>query len=220
MLRLRVSALYRSVCWLMIACFPACLAAADTGTAMIEVRGTVWLNGSVLPRSSTIAPGDLVQTKPESVATITAPGSSVILGSDSLITFGDNSISLEHGSIDVATSKAMSAHVLEVSVTPVSTTWTEFEVTDVNGTVEVNARKGDVTLVCGNDSETLSEGQQATRDESGKCSKKRRKAGAYAPTGGDILTNPYVLGGLAGGGGLLCLLLCGTSKPSVSPSKP
>jgi len=212
--------LYRLVCWMMIACIPVSLSAADTGAAMLEGRGTVWLNGSALPRSSAIFPGDLVQTKPESVATITASGSSVIIQSDSLITFGDNAVSLEHGSVSVATSKAMAAHVLEVSVTPASRVWTEFEVTDVNGTVEVIARKGDVTVVCGKDSDTLSEGQQATRDESGKCSKKRRKGGAYPPTSGDILTNPYVLGGLAGGGGLLCLLLCGTSTPSVSPSKP
>jgi hypothetical protein len=212
--------LRKLVCWITIAIVPASVARADQSPAMLEGKGTVWLNGSVLPHSSAIFPGDLVQTKPESVADINAPGTSVVVQPDSLLTFGDNLVSLEHGTVSVATSKAMTARVLEVSVTPVSSGWTEFEVTDVNGTVEVVARKGDVNLVCGSDTSILSEGQQATRDESGKCSKKRRKAGAFPPTGGDILTNPYALGGLAAGGGLLCLLLCGTSTPSASPSKP
>jgi len=208
----------RLVCWFVIAVLPS-LAVADTG-AVLDGRGTVWLNGSPLPKSSAIFPGDLIQTKPDSVANINSAGSSVIIEADSLVTFGENTISLEHGSVSIATSKKMNARALEVLVTPVAEVMTEFEVTDVNGTVVVSARRSDVLVNCGRETTTLLEGQEVTRDESGKCSQRKRKAGAYAPTRGDILTNPYVLGGVAAGGGLLCLLLCGTSTSSASPSKP
>jgi hypothetical protein len=132
-------------------------------------------------------------------------------------------VSLEHGGVSVATSHAMVAFAREVTVTPVSNTWTEFEVVDASGTVQVVASKGDVNVNCGKGTATLSEGEQATRDESGNCkkSKKRRTGGAPMPGNGGILTDPYVLAGaLVGGGAIVCLLLCTSSKPFVSQWKP
>ena len=211
------------ICWMMIAVTPAALVAADSGAAMLYGRGggAVWLNGRPLPRSSAVFPGDLIQTQPESLATLDASGSGVIVLPDSLIKFEGNAVSLEHGGISVATSRGMVAFAREVTVTPASNTWTEFEVVDASGTVQVVASKGDVKVNCGKGTATLSEGEQATRDQSGNC-KKRRKGGAPPlPGNGSILTDPHVLAGaLIGGGAIVCLLLCTSSKPFVSQWKP
>lgn len=215
-----------AVCWMMIVITPAALFAADanSGAAILYGRGkgTVWLNGRPLPRSSAVFPGDVIQTQPESLATLDASGSGVIVLQDSLVKFEGNAVSLQHGGVSVATSHGMAALAREVTVTPVSNTWTEFEVVDATDTVQVVASKGDVNVKCGKDSTTLSPGDQATRDDSGNCNKKKRKAaGAPLPSDGSILTNPYVIGGgVIGGGVIVCLLLCTSSKPFVSQWKP
>jgi hypothetical protein len=205
----------------MIVVTPAALVAADSGGAILYGKGPVWLNGKPLPRSSAVFPGDLIQTQPESLATLDAPGSGVIVLPDSLVKFGANAVSLEHGSVSVATSHGMVALAREVTVTPASDKWTEFEVVDVNGTVQVIASKGEVNVNCGKGTATLSEGDQATRDESGNCNKKKRKGGAPVPGHGGILTDPFVrAGGLIIGGVLVCLLLCTSSNPYLSQWKP
>lgn len=218
-----VSMLRNIICWMMIATTPATLIAADSGAAMLYGRGgAVWLNGAPLPRSSAVFPGDLIQTQAESLATLDAFGSGVIVFPDSLIKFGGNTVSLEHGGINVATSHRMVALAGEVTVTPVSNAWTDFEVVDESGSVQVAATKGEVNVNCGKGSATLSEGEQAARDDSGNCKKKKRKGGAPPiPGNGSIVTNPYFLAGsVIGGGVIVCLLLCQSSKPFVSQWKP
>jgi hypothetical protein len=211
------------ICWMLIAMTPASLIAADaeSGAAMLYGKGTVWLNGSPLPRSSAVFPGDLIQTQPESLATLDASGSGVIVFPDSLVKFEGNAVSLVRGSVSVATSKGMAALARAVTVTPASNTWTEFEVADTNETVQVFANKGNVNVNCGKGSVNLSEGEQATPDKSGNCNKRRRKLGTPVPGNSGILTNPFVLGGaLITGGGIVCLLLCDSSKPFLSQWKP
>jgi hypothetical protein len=210
---------------MLIAVTPASLVAADadSGAAMLYGRGngTVWLNGRLLPRSSAVFPGDLIQTQPESLATLDASGSGVIVMQDSLVKFEGNAVSLKHGGVSVATSKGMVALAREVTVTPASHTWTEFEVAEANGMVQIVASKGNVNVNCGKGTASLSEGEQATPDESGNCKKQKKKDGAAVPGDGGILTDPYVLAGaLIGGGAIICLLLCTSSKPFLSQWKP
>jgi hypothetical protein len=210
------------ICWVMIAITPAAVVAVDSDPAMLYGRGPVWLNGKPLPRTSAVFPGDLIQTQPESLATLDTSGSGVIVLPDSLVKFEANAVSLEHGSVSVATSHGMVALAREVTVTPASDKWTEFEVADVNGTIQVVASKGAVNVNCGKGTATLSEGEETTRDQSGNCNKKnRRKGAAPIPGHGGILTDPYVqAGGLIVGGVVVCLLLCTSSKPYLSQWKP
>jgi hypothetical protein len=224
----RVSMLRNVICWMLIAVIPASLVAADvdSGGAMLygSGKGTVWLNGATLPRSSAVFPGDLIQTQTESLATLDASGSGVIVLQDSLVKFEGNAVSVEHGGVSVATSKRMVALAKEITVTPVSNAWTEFEVLEADGTVQIVATKGDVNVSCGNGTANLSQGEQATGDNAGDCNKKKKKrrlAGAPPPQGGGPLTDPYVVAGsLIGGGAILCLLLCTESKPFLSQYKP
>jgi hypothetical protein len=209
------------ICWAMIAITPAALVAADSSGAMVYGRGEVWLNGKPIPRSSAVFPGDLIQTQPESLATLDASGSGVIVLPDSLVKFEANAVSLEHGSVSVATSHGMVARAREVTVTPASDKWTEFEVAEVNGTIQVFDNKGEVNVNCGKGTATLSEGEQASPDQSGNCNKRRRKPGPPVPWHGGIVTDPYVdAGGLVLSGVVVCLLLCNPSKPFVSQWKP
>ena len=210
------------LCWMMIAIFPASLLAADSNGAMLYAKGTAWINGSTVPRSSALFPGDMVQTKPDSVVNINALGSNVTVLSDSLVKFEGNAVSVEHGSISVATSKGMTTRAGEVTIPPTKPSWTEFEVTDVNGTVQVMARKGDVTISDASGTNTLPQGEQTTRDESQDQKKKKdkRRAGAAPAGAGGILDSPWAIGiGAAGIAGLTTWVLVKDGDP-ISPTAP
>jgi hypothetical protein len=218
-----VSMLRRAICWMMIAMTPVAMFATDvdSGAAMLYGKGTVWLNGKLLPRSSAVFPGDLIQTEAQSIATLDASGSSVIVFPDSRVKFGKNAVVLESGSFSVATSQGMVGAAREVTATPASNTWTKFEVAETEETVRVFASTSSVNVNCVKGTETLSQGEELTVDKSGNCIRKKRKAGTPLPGDGSILTNPFVLGSaVVGGGVIICLLLCNASEPFLSQWKP
>ncbi len=212
-----VSGLRNLACWILIAVVPASLWAADSSPAMLYARGAAWINGGAVPRTSAVFPGDLVQTRSDSVASINASGSNVVVLADSLVKFEGPAVALEHGSLRVATSKGLSTHTGDLTVAPASNGWTEFEVKQVgDDTVQIMAQKGDVTVSDGSSSSTLSQGQQTTVGNSmEKKKKKRRKGGGAVPaSGGAVLDSPPVIyGGAAAVGGLLTWVLLQDNNP-------
>jgi hypothetical protein len=218
-----ISRLRNIACWGMVAVVPASLWAADSSPAMLYAKGTAWINGSAVPRSSAVFPGDMVQTRSDSMASINASGSSVLVLADSLVKFEGPTVGLEHGGLTVATSKGLGTHTGDVTVIPVSNGWTQFEVKQASdGTVQVVAQKGDVNVSDGSTTSTLSQGQQTTVDNSAeKKKKKRRKGGGAVPaSSGAVLDSPYVIyGGAAAVGGLLTWVLLQDSNP-VSSAAP
>ena len=124
------------------------------------------MNDARVPRpSAAIFSGDLLQTRPHSVANINEPGSSITVLSDSLVQFQGASVDIQHGGVTVSTSKEIAATAGDVKVTPASNAWTEFNVVDNDGTVRIAARKGDLLIDDGKDVVTLAQGQETTRDE-------------------------------------------------------
>src|SRR5208282_244875 len=140
-----MAAFRKLVSCVLLLFFPGSLIAADSGAAMLYTDGA-WLNGSRVPQSSAIFSGDLVQTRPDSAANIHAPGSSVTVLGDSLVEFEGASLKVEHGGVSVSTSKGMATTAGDVRVVPASNEWTEFNVTDTDGTVRIMARKGDLKI--------------------------------------------------------------------------
>ena len=135
------SALRGMVSCVLVVLFPYSLFAADSNAATLYTNGPAWVNGGHVPRSSSaIFTGDLLQTRSDSVANINQPGSTVQVLSDSLLQFEGSFVKIDHGAVRVATSKAMAKTAGDVKVTPTSNTWTEFNVTDVDGTVRIAAR--------------------------------------------------------------------------------
>jgi hypothetical protein len=196
---------------------PAPLLAADTKAAMVYARGTAWVNGVNIPRSSAIFPGDLVQTKSDSVANINIPGSTVSVFADSLVKFEGETVQIEHGGIRVATSKSFSTRAGDVTITPISAGLTEFQVVDVDGAVKILARKGDVSITDTTGTSTLPAGQETTRDETQRSSKRRGPAGAATAAQGGLLdSKAAIYGGLGVIGGIGLWMILQGDDP-VSP---
>jgi hypothetical protein len=227
---MNVSIIRNSICWALSVLFPLCLLAADTGSsAMLRSKGGVWINGKAAPESTAIFSGDSLQTNTGSVANLDVEGSSVLIQPESLLTFNGDSLTLEHGSVMVTTSTSMRVHVNCIKVVPVSSAWTQYQVTDVNGTVQVAAIKSDVNISqnisarkpsaqSASQSGTVHEGQQAERNESDACG-----AAEQPKLAGHALNTKWleIGGGAVAGGIVLCILLCKGSNPTnVSPSQP
>jgi hypothetical protein len=218
-----ISALYLKILsCMMVVIFPAALFAADQPAAMLYTHGTALLNGDNIARSSAIFSGDLVQTSANSAANINASGSIVLVLNDSLVKYQGNAIELEHGGITISTSKLLTTRAGDVTVSPATSVWTEFQVRDVDGTVQIAARKGDLTISDDTGTTTLTQGQETTREDQSdehKKRKKRREAGAPSAATGGILNSPWAIG--IGGGAIIggtIFVLVKTEQP-VSPSQ-
>jgi hypothetical protein len=226
------SSFRRMVSYVLLCLLPASVFAAETNAAMLYTNGAAWVNGAHVPRfSSAIFSGDLLQTRSDSVASITQTGSSITVLADSLVQFEGSSLKIEHGGLTVSTSKGVATTAGDVKVAPASSVWTEFTVTDVDGTVRIAASKGDLLISDANGSVTLPQGQDTTRQESTdqvnnneqqpkEKKKKKRAAGAAVAAEGGILNSPIVIGaGAAAIAGVTTWVLLQSSNPA-SPSTP
>jgi hypothetical protein len=203
---------------------PAQLLAADSASAMLYANGSAWINGSVVPKSAAVFAGDMVQTRPDSTANLNASGSSVMVLADSLVKFQGPAVEIEHGAVRVSTSQGLATVAGEVTVKPAGNSWTEFQVTDVDGQVHIVASKGDITVQDQQGTSTVQEGQQTTRDDTSnpekKKKKKRRGAGAATAAGGGILSSSAAIyTGIAIVGGVTTWVLLQDDDP-LSPACP
>jgi hypothetical protein len=227
-----VSIFRRCLIWMLVAYLPASLQAADTKPAILHSQGGVWVNGMEAADSSAVFPGDLLETKPGFNASLSIDGSTVSIQPESIVKFEDNLLALDHGNLLVGTTTGMRVRVHCITVIPISNSeWTQYEVTDVNGTVQVAAHKKDVRIELeGNPQKTptateasggttVHEGEQASRRESEVCPAPPQPKGASGP----LSLNPkWIAAGGVGAGILICLLAhCfGGGSGPVSPSQP
>lgn len=220
------SAFRSAVCCSLLILFPAqMMLAGETASAMLYTNGSAWLNGSEVPKSAAVFSGDMLQTRPDSTASIQSNGSNVMVLADSLVKFEGPAVEIEHGAVRVTTSRGLAARAGDVTVKPAANSWTEFQVTDVDGRVQIAANKGDLTVQDNQGTTTtVTQGQQTTRDDTSDTEKKkkhrRRGTGAAPAAGGGIMSSaPVVYGGLAVAGGAAIWILT-RSEPPVSPSCP
>jgi hypothetical protein len=207
------TAFHSFVCCLMAVLVPAQLMGGEVASAMLYTNGAAWLNGSAVPKSAAVFAGDMLQTRGDTTANIQAAGSNVMVLADSLVRFQGPSVEIEHGSVRVTTSRALSAQAGDVTVKPIADSWTEFQVTDVDGRVQIAANKGDLMIQDDQGTTTIQQGQQTTRDDTNnqeKKKKRRRKGtGAATAAGGGIMSSNaavYTGIGAAAGVGIWVLL--------------
>lgn len=209
------------LCWALIVGFPALLVAADAMPAMLYAKGEAWINGASVPKSSAVFPGDLIQTRADSLVNINATGSRILVLADSVTKYQGDEVLLEHGTLTVVTSTEMGTRAGDVKVRPLSKDWAEFAVTHVDGTVQIVAKKGDLAIDDGQQTSTLSAGQQTTRDDSQdpeKKKKKKRGGAAAAATGSVLNSTAAIVGGTAVVGGVALWVYTRGDEP-ISPKR-
>lgn len=215
------------VCGVMIVALPASLTAQTPAGAMLH-GDRVWLNGNSAPSSSAIFPHDLVQTQKDSQAKIDADGSTATVQPDTIVQFEGDELVLDHGSLQVNTSRSMRVRVNCMTIIPINPEWTRYDVIDVDGKVKVVAYASDVKIhyagaaAARKSKAALSDvivhqGEQATREE---------RCGAAAKPGEIVNADAAFLNtvwakAVAGAAivAVTCYALCRGDDP-ISPDKP
>ena len=215
------------VCGVMIVILPTSLMAQNSAGAMLHNDGGVWLNGKPAPNSSAIFLHDLVQTQTGNWAKIDADGSTVTVQPETIVQFEGDELVLEHGGLQVNTSRGMKVRVNCITVIPLMQDWNRYDVTDVDGKVMVAAHQNDdkihyqgaatrVSKQARSSDVTVHQGEQVTREE--RCGAAAKPA-AELTGAGAILNSPWTVG--VGGAAIIaltCWALCRGGEP-VSPSK-
>ncbi len=218
-------AVYRSVKWLLLLLLAIQLPiyAADGPVGMLYATGSAWLNGSKVPNSAAVFYGDMLQTSSGSLARINATGTSVMVSSNTLVKVEESKIHIEHGAINVGTSRGLATQAGEITVAPKGNSWTSFQVSEVDGKVQIVAEKGDLTVTDGQTTATLQQGQQTTvedTNEAGKKKHRKRGTGAAPAASGSIMNSTEAI--MAGSGvvaGVTIWVLLQGGAP-LSPSCP
>ena len=228
-------------CWAMLVIVLSLLGQStpgQTGAAILHTQGGVWINGYEARDSSAVFPGDLLETKPGSSASLSLDGSTVLIQPESVAKLQTNLLELDHGSVSVGTSKSFKVKVNCLTVVPVQNEWTQYDVNNVNGKLQIAARKDDVNVERASDhskptpdfAAAAPSGSTSSRDGAEEFQTNRQARGV---TGWSPLQP--VRSGLnpkwtvrrttlrEQGRILLCVLLCGGSggkKPPLSSSQP
>ncbi|MFZ1006153.1 MAG: hypothetical protein WAN65_04920 [Candidatus Sulfotelmatobacter sp.] len=215
------------VCGVMIVIVPGSISAQSTDRALLYSDGGTWLDGKPAPASSAIFPNDYIQTQTAHTAKIDVEGSTVMVLPDTVLQFEGDELVLDHGSLQLSTSRQMKVRVNCMTVIPVTADWTQYDVSDIDGKVKVSAYKNDVKIHTPSSARRSKQtrsidnivhaGEQSTRDE--KCGGAARPTDAFGAKG-PFLNSPWAKGaGLGVIGVLTCWALC-TSDTPVSPSIP
>jgi hypothetical protein len=208
-----------------------CATAADAGW-LSQTTGVVLRNGVVIPGVSALFPGDLLETNSESGASVTGFGTSVTILPTSLVQFQESGLSLEHGSVSVGTSHGVSVTVGCITIVPVSAAFTQYEIIDRDGNIQIAAKKNDVRLdvvahgktpkdVSAAQAGTLREGEETTRHESDGCKevKTEKETGAVPTASGGILNSEFAkwatIGSVGGLGAFLAVQHDDTASPFI-----
>ena len=211
------------VALLLVLVCPSAVLMAERPSAMLITSGSVRLNGTVLPQSTSIFTGDVIDTAADSVGSLSRSGSSVAVDPDSSIRYQDDGISVLRGMARVQTFKAMAAHAGPISVIPV-TNDALFDVRIDGKTALIASREGALTLTNGTDSFVLDPGHtakvslndvsqdtQAPKPAAKGGEKKRRVPPAWLI---------WVIAGGVGAAAIACALACSTGAAALSPTTP
>jgi len=216
----RSSPLRKALCLALIAFAPFALA-QNTGVAVLSGTGMVYLNGGQLSNSNAVVAGDVIQTKDNGAATINGPGGSVAIEPNSIVRFQGQSVALDRGQISIGTGQSLTVNARDFRITPVSNDWTQFYVTRTGGSINVIARRNDVTINCGSSgAERVKEGKQISRLDADNCGLIAKVGGAPTAARGPILTSGIAKWVAIGTGGGLAAWSLSHSDDPVSPAIP
>jgi hypothetical protein len=210
------------ICWIVVFLMPSATLAADGPVGVLYGTGTVYLDGARLANSMPVISGDVIETKEIGVAHLDMSGSTVIIQPNAIVRFQAAGLSLDHGSISMATGKSLSVSARDFQIIPVSSAWTQFEVTRSGGIIQIAVRRNSVTIKCGVGAPTLiQEGHQLTRTDAQDCGLAQKSgSGAPTPVHGAILTSPWAEAAGIGAAGTLLFLTLRHGDDPISPTQP
>jgi hypothetical protein len=208
-------------------------ALAAVAAATLHGNGGVSVNGNAVTPTSTVFGGDRIETAPNSAASLTMNGSSVLVGQNSNLIYNGPSVSFASGGAAVQTSQGMGAKFDHVAITPNQPS-AKFRFQQNGTMLTVVAVEGSLSIANGTKNLALNAGQQVDIDLNAKD---RKKAGADEPgssstdaQGSSTNPNPTPVDNgnvtgtmIAGAGAVIGVAIAGivaVSQKAISPSGP
>jgi hypothetical protein len=215
------------VCGVMIVIVPSPLLAQYSERALLRNDGGTWLNETPAPAVSAIFPDSLIQTQANHTARIEAEGSTAQITAETVVQYQGLELALDHGMLQLDTSREMKVLIGCITVTPVNSDRTQYTVQDVDGKVKISALKSDVKVHLhgavrrskqGNSGDFIvHEGEQKNHSEHCGGYLPHPADGAGIQTGWLDSTAAKITGpGLIA---VTCIWICRGDDP-ISPSKP
>ena len=163
---------------------------AQSSGAILQVSGTVQLNGASVSRPAVLFDADKVRTSADSAASITQSGSSMLIGANSEISYSPQGLTLSTGSATITTSQHLGTHIGAAYVRPTSAN-SRFVVLQTPSKIQIAALEGDlavrlaskkvVTLNAGNSlsllmvNSALQEAQESKEELEKRCELARKQ---------------------------------------------
>lgn len=152
------------VCLAAVLGLPALAFGASNDVAVMNSSGAVALNGNVTPTTTALFRGDRVVTADGAVVTISSPGSTVLIPSNSQMVFNGGVLDLTAGTASISTTKGMAAHTDQYTVAPATSGTAKFEVKKTGSSVLIHASRGVLNVSTPGKTFTLAEGATVTLD--------------------------------------------------------
>jgi hypothetical protein len=127
-------------------CLPALAFGGSRDTAVLRSSGAVAVNGSVAPTTTALFNGDKVQTAAGGVVTISSPGSTVLIPSNSQMVFNGGVLDLTAGTASISTTKDMAAQMDKYLIAPATSGTAKFEIKKTGSSVLIHASSGVLTV--------------------------------------------------------------------------
>jgi hypothetical protein len=135
---------------------------AETHAAMLYAAGAVTLNGVGSERASAIFAGDSIQTPASGLVTLTAEGSTVLVGPSSTLVYQGTAVELGAGTATVTTDRAMRVQVKRLLITPAASGRSSYRVSRGEGKLMIAALHGPVKISDGSNDSLVAEGDTTT----------------------------------------------------------
>jgi hypothetical protein len=159
------------VCLLAISGLPALAFGASNDVAVMNSSGAVALNGGVTPTTTALFKGDKVVTADGAVVTISSPGSTVLIPSNSQMVFNGGVLDLTTGTASISTTKGMTAQADKYLIAPATGGTAKFEIKKTGSSVLIHATSGVLNVSAPGNTFTLAEGATAILDSGTGTSK-------------------------------------------------
>lgn len=147
-----------------------CLVMAGTSGAILMGTGDVQVNGEQAAHSSTVFSGDRIQTAANSSALVKSTKGLVSISADSLITYQEDSVTLEHGVVALTVSKGIQGHLGDLVVFTDPEHNAKCQLLNANGVERIWVIEGSLNVTDGTHTATLKAGEVITRTPSSSTS--------------------------------------------------
>ena len=150
------------VCLVAMLSLPALAFGGSSDAAVLRSSGAVAVNGSVAPTTTALFKGDKVETAAGGVVTISSPGSTVLIPSNSQMVFNGGVLDLTAGTASISTTKGMAAQMDKYLIAPATSGAAKFEIKKTGSSVLIHASSGVLAVSAPGNTFTLAEGATAT----------------------------------------------------------